>query len=239
MTRRPVIGLILDEMLDPPQDGSAFSRRPFYALRMDYFAAIARAGGAPIAVPYVAEALDDYLSLCDGWLIPGGDYRFRADWYAKAPPAELMKPSLRRDFEIAATQRILAADTPLLGICNGMQVMAGATGGKISYIGHMPRAAGGPMHGDPATGVAHHAVSVEAGSKLADLFGAGIITTNSAHKEDVVALCPDARLCARASDGVIEAFELAGRRFAIGVQWHPELNAQDPLFAALVAAARG
>lgn len=239
MTRRPIIGLILDEMLDPPQDGSAFSRRPFYALRMDYFAAIARAGGAPVAIPYATEALDDYLSLCDGWLIPGGDYRFRPDWYAKAPPADLMKPSLRRDFEIEAARRILAADAPLLGICNGMQVMAGVTGGQIAFVGHAPRAVGGPMHGDPATGIAHHRVAIEGGSKLAQLFGAAAITTNSAHKEDVVSLGADARLSARAEDGVIEAFEISGRRFAVGVQWHPELSTDDPLIAALVGAARG
>ncbi len=239
MTRRPIIGLVLDEMLDPAQDGSAFSRRPFYALRMDYFVAIARAGGAPVAIPYVPEALDEYLALCDGWLIPGGDYRFRPDWYDKPPPADLTKPSLRRDFEIGATQRILAADAPLLGICNGMQVMAGATGGRISYFGHVPRnESSGVRHGDPATGVAHHDVTLVPGSRLAALFGATTITTNSAHKEDVTTLGAGARLAAQTSDGVMEAFEIEDRRFAIGVQWHPELDASDPLIAALVKAAR-
>lgn len=238
MTKRPVIGLVLDEMLDPPQDGSAFSRRPFYALRMDYFAAIARAGGAPVAIPYIAEALDDYLALCDGWLIPGGDYRFRAEWYERAPPADLMRPSLRRDFETLAAQRILAADAPLLGICNGMQVMAGVTGGKIAYVGHVPRRPDGPMHGDPAAGLARHAVTFEPDTRLASIYAAAAITTNSAHKEDVAALGPGAKLAARAADGVIEALEIEGRRFAIGVQWHPELEAGDPLFAALVEAAK-
>ena len=89
MTERPLIGIVLDEVLDPPADGSAFSRRPFYALRMDYFRAVARAGGAPVGVPYEEDALDAYLARCDGWLIPGGDYRFPADWYDRPPPPDM------------------------------------------------------------------------------------------------------------------------------------------------------
>ena len=40
-----------------------------------------------------------------------------------------------------------------------------------------------------------------------------------------------------APDGTVEAVELAGRPFVVGVQWHPEQD--DPrIFAALVAASR-
>ncbi len=235
--KRPIIGLVLDEALDPAQDGSAFSRRPFYALRMDYFAALTRAGAAPIAVPYEAEALESYLALCDGWLIPGGDYRFNGDWYEDAPPPQA--PSLRREFETRAARAILDRDAPLLGVCNGMQVMAGVTGGKIAYRGHAPRAAGFAPHGDPAGALVLHDVALDADGPLPALFGATRIRTNSAHKEDVVALGPQARALAHADDGVIEAIAIAGKRFAIGVQWHPELDAlNDPLIPALVAAAR-
>jgi putative glutamine amidotransferase len=40
-----------------------------------------------------------------------------------------------------------------------------------------------------------------------------------------------------APDGTVEAVELPGRTFVLGVQWHPEQDpADDRLFAALVAA---
>jgi gamma-glutamyl-gamma-aminobutyrate hydrolase PuuD len=39
-----------------------------------------------------------------------------------------------------------------------------------------------------------------------------------------------------AEDGLVEAVELAGRRFCLGVQWHPEAGADGRLFEALVAA---
>jgi gamma-glutamyl-gamma-aminobutyrate hydrolase PuuD len=41
-----------------------------------------------------------------------------------------------------------------------------------------------------------------------------------------------------AEDDVLEAVELAGRRFCVGVQWHPEAGADHRVFGALVAAAR-
>jgi len=51
-------------------------------------------------------------------------------------------------------------------------------------------------------------------------------------------------ISARAPHGVVEAIELPGLPFALGVQWHPEaVLAYQPrharLYAGLVAAARG
>ena len=38
-------------------------------------------------------------------------------------------------------------------------------------------------------------------------------------------------------DGLVEAAEVEDHPFALGVQWHPEVDADPSLFAALVAAA--
>ena len=48
---------------------------------------------------------------------------------------------------------------------------------------------------------------------------------------------PELTPSAWAEDGVVEAVEATGRRFCLGVQWHPEESADRRLFAALVAAA--
>ena len=45
-------------------------------------------------------------------------------------------------------------------------------------------------------------------------------------------------MSARSDDGVIEAVEVLGRTFAVGVQWHPEEQGDVRLFAGLVDAAR-
>jgi putative glutamine amidotransferase len=47
------------------------------------------------------------------------------------------------------------------------------------------------------------------------------------------------RVVARSDDGIIEAIEVEGATFGIGVQWHPEQTLNDGrLFEGLIAAAR-
>jgi putative glutamine amidotransferase len=65
------------------------------------------------------------------------------------------------------------------------------------------------------------------------------VEVNSYHHQGVadpgsavpVGWCPE--------DDLIEVVEFPDRRFALGVQWHPEDMPDRRLFAALVAAARG
>jgi anthranilate synthase component 2/putative glutamine amidotransferase len=52
-------------------------------------------------------------------------------------------------------------------------------------------------------------------------------------------VAPTLQVTARAGDGTVEAAEVTGHDFAIGVQWHPEENPDDlRLFTALIDAAR-
>jgi gamma-glutamyl-gamma-aminobutyrate hydrolase PuuD len=44
----------------------------------------------------------------------------------------------------------------------------------------------------------------------------------SEHHQAVDRLGSGLRVTSRAPDGLIEALEVPGRRFALGVQWHPE-----------------
>jgi putative glutamine amidotransferase len=46
--------------------------------------------------------------------------------------------------------------------------------------------------------------------------------TNSWHHQSIRQAADRLRVTAVAPDGVIEAVEVPGLRFAIGVQWHPE-----------------
>jgi len=85
---------------------------------------------------------------------------------------------------------------------------------------------------------ARHAIRVEAESQLRSVLGAGEVPVNSRHHQ-AVADAGSARVTARSADGIVEALELPGARFALGVQWHPEsLDAADrgPLFTAFVQA---
>jgi len=58
------------------------------------------------------------------------------------------------------------------------------------------------------------------------------------HHHQAVDEHPGYRVVARDDDGVKQAMEADGERFAVGVQWHPE-TADDPgVFLGLVAAAQ-
>lgn len=229
-------------MLDYQSSGS-YSKRPHYAARTAYFEAVHRAGGLPMALPYLDAALDDYLKLCDGLVTPGGEYRFPEDWYGGPPSPEADMPPRAR-FEIALTRAALDGDVPILGICAGMQVMAGVLGGTFyedvridpgTLIDHLDE--------KPAEEVAHD-VRITAGTLLHRIVGGETMGVNTAHKEALKSLPEGLAINAVAPDGVIEGIEIPGKRFALGVQWHPEFFLDDgsphlALFRALVDAARG
>ena len=86
-----------------------------------------------------------------------------------------------------------------------------------------------------------HTVEIEQGSRLAEILGTRKLRTNSLHHQAIRQPAPALEVVARAEDGVIEAVELPEKRFAIGVQWHPECLPEEPamqrLFSEFVNAA--
>lgn len=235
MSRRPVIGVLMDY----EREGS-FSSRPHYAIRTGYFDALWQAGGMPVAIPYLEPALGDLLALCDGFLFPGGFYPFPARLYGQTAKAdETLHP--RFAFEEKLMRRVVNEDYPVLGVCAGMQVLAGLYGGTFyknlhdhidTQIDH--------LNERPAEQTAH-GVNVVAGSRLHTLLGMETFAVNTAHKE-ALNNQPDGLLInAIAEDGVVEGVEVPDKKFCIGVQWHPEFFARegDPnfnLFTGLIAA---
>ena len=83
-----------------------------------------------------------------------------------------------------------------------------------------------------------------AGSRLRDILGQDELSVNSFHHQAVDRLGEGLVVSARCpEDGVIEGVEMPGRRFVVGVQWHPESfwNQPDsfqPLFDEHVEACR-
>jgi gamma-glutamyl-gamma-aminobutyrate hydrolase PuuD len=132
---------------------------------------------------------------------------------------------------------------PLFAICRGMQMLNLARGGSLHQ--HIPDSFPGSTcdhrkNSDPKWEEAHD-VRIEPGTALASIVGAGVIPVNSRHHQAVNRLGSGLVVTACAPDGVIEGVELAGERFVLGVQWHPEdmaghFASADALFAAFVSA---
>ena len=236
MAHAPLIGITLDY-----QDSGSFSPRPHYAVRTAYFDAVAAAGGLPIAIPHLERLVPEYLARIDGLVVPGGGFATPEAWYVDPQEPKAYAESPRAAFDIAIIEDALARDLPLLGICAGMQELACVVGGRMTRNVHkFHNTAVNHKNGRPDA-VAHD-VLVESGSRLAEIVGPGRLAVNTAHVEAIVSVPAPVKVSARSPDGVIEAIELPDRRFAIGVQWHPEFFVADAgphraLFEALVQAA--
>lgn len=228
---RPIIGVTLDWDKGCEAKGT-FSRRPYYALRESYFGIIYKAGGLPLAIPYITEAIDEYLDKISGLLIPGGDFAFKKEWYVNPDEEKPYQPSKRLDFDIAIANRALDRDVPLLGICAGMQVLGCISGAKMTpnVNKHLNTSIDHRNH-KPADQVAHD-VKVAANSKLYSITGKDIFAVNTAHSEAIVETPENVLVSGVSEDGAIEAIEIKNKEFAIGVQWHPEFfpDNTDPSF---------
>jgi putative glutamine amidotransferase len=237
MPTRPIIGVTLDA-----EEPGGYSKLPWYALRKNYFAALAEAGALPIALPHHAELAEAYLDRIDGLLITGGAFDVDPSLYGDGSthPTVTLKAG-RTDFELAVTRGALARDMPVLGICGGEQLLAVALGGTL--VQHIPDSIRTEIeHEQPnPRNEPGHEVAIAEGTLLARIIGKPRMAVNSAHHQAVATPGAGARVNAVAPDGVVEGLEHPGHRFALGVQWHPEyaVDPADPLiFAAFVAACR-
>jgi putative glutamine amidotransferase len=204
-----------------------------------YVDAVQRAGGmALLLAPDVQleEDPDEVLDLLDGLILAGGCDIDPSFYGAEAHPATRDTVPERDAFEIVLARRALERDLPLLGICRGMQLMNVARGGTLEQ--HLPDSVGHEDHRRTPGSFADadHDVKLEAGSLAARVAREPVHATKSHHHQAVAELGEGLRVTGWADlDDLPEAIEAPDRRFALGVQWHPEADELSPVIEALVA----
>jgi gamma-glutamyl-gamma-aminobutyrate hydrolase PuuD len=203
-------------------------------LPASYADAVADAGGEPVLLPTGAVSAEVVARL-DGLVVAGGaDVDPARYGQAAGPRTTVVRPE-RDESELTALQAALDRDLPVLAICRGMQLLNVALGGDL--VQHLPDAENTGIH-DPGAGRYHRReVRTEPGSALHRLLGpTGPVACH--HHQALARIAAELTPSAWAEDGVVEAVEAAGRRFCLGVQWHPEEGVDRRLFAAHVDAAR-
>lgn len=206
-----------------------------------YVAAVQAAGGLALVLPPDPAADEDagpWLDLLDGLVLSGGADIDPAAYGQEPHPETLGTVPARDRFELALTRGALERELPVLGICRGLQLLNVARGGTLHQ--HLPDVVGhadhrrvlGTFEGN------RHAVVLDAGSLAARAVGGEEHVTASHHHQGIDRVGEGLVVTGRGDDGLVEALELPGAPFCLGVQWHPEADEAPAVVAALVAAAR-
>lgn len=142
----------------------------------------------------------------------------------------------RDQWELAVLRAAIGSGTPVLAVCRGMQLLNVLYGGTL--VQHLPDTVGHDGHAVAPGVFADHVVTPVPGTLLARIAPAPS-SVPTYHHQAVGTLGTGLTVSAYAEDGTVEAVELPGPGFALGVQWHPEMGSDPRLVRALLAAAGG
>ncbi|MFL5846548.1 MAG: gamma-glutamyl-gamma-aminobutyrate hydrolase family protein [Solirubrobacteraceae bacterium] len=231
---RPVIGIC-----SAPEQArwSVWDDQAFLTPR-SYVDAVQRAGGLALLLPPDAQLErdpDELLDMLDGLILAGGA-DIDPSQYGADPHEKTTGTVIERDtFEIALARRALERDMPLLGICRGMQLMNVAAGGTLDQ--HLPDSRGHEDHRRTPGSFdgADHDVRLEPGSLAARAALEEHHGTKSHHHQGVDALGEGLLVTGWSTlDELPEAIEAPDKRFALGVQWHPEADEASSVIESFV-----
>ncbi len=242
--RKPVVGI----------PASVFNVRQFPLHAIGHLNATATARVAqchPVVIPALGEDIDaaDIVGHLDGLLLTGGASNIEPHHYEGPPAREGDMHDPHRDSTTLPLIRA-AIDTgvPVFAICRGFQEFNVALGGTLhQFLHEIPgrfdhrRDRTKPM--EAQMGVCHD-ISLRPDGPLSEMAGGETTGVNSLHGQGIDKAAPGTTVEATAPDSTIESLSVNGAAaFAVGVQWHPEFDAEGnafyrALFEAFGAAAR-
>jgi putative glutamine amidotransferase len=209
---------------------------PAAVIPLAYVQQVETAGGRALIVPPTEDAIDETLHALDGVLFSGGSDIDPSEYGQDAhPETNGLRPDRDRG-ELSLLRAALERDMPVLAVCRGSQVLNVARGGDL--VQHLPEVVGHEQHKHTPGVFADHEVDVKEGTRLGSLLGERAPVKSHHHQgfgrvgEGLV------EAAWAAEDGTLEAVEDPGKRFAVGVLWHPEEGEDAALFRALVDEAR-
>lgn len=181
---KPIIGVVLRPDKNITEKNVQIVYNNIYKALNDY-------GAYTVGIINDLSSLD-LLNVCDGFVLQGGNNATEFDY-------ELVK----KCYEL---------NTPLLGICLGMQTIGEVFGGvlKETVINNH----------NSLDKLKLHNITIYKSTKLFDIIGEYNISVNSRHNYEIKG--PNLIVSARSDDGVIEAIEDSSKKFFVGVEWHPE-----------------
>lgn len=237
LERQPRIGITMRLELESDR---------FYLSR-HYSEAVEAAGGAPVHISllpqrnYISTVMDGL----DGVLLPGSDSDVDPLRYGAEPHPRLgTVVPIKDETDLLVLEEIEKRGMPLFAICFGMQVLNVSRGGTLvqdiaSQIANSIKHAQGAPRDRPS-----HRIKIDKRSLVSALAESDTALVNSHHHQAIQNVGRELVATAWTVDGLVEAVEDSrADRFAVGVQWHPELGWREDqlsqaLFNRFIAATR-
>jgi putative glutamine amidotransferase len=207
---------------------------PTHTVGEKYLTAItAGAGGTPVIVPALGEALDlrALLDRVDGLVLTGSLSNVHPRRYGAEPhPAAEPYDEARDATTLPLIRAALEAGVPLLAICRGFQELNVALGGTLHAEVHALEGRAdhrAPQEEDLDLRYGpRHPVRFVPGGAFERIAGAGEVWVNSLHRQGIDRLAAGLVAEGHAPDGTVEAVRVGNApALALGVQWHPEYKA--------------
>jgi len=229
---RPIIGITGE--LDAARWGNWI--REAVISPVSYTRAVERAGGTPVILPPVpASSVPALIAGMNGLVLAGGR-DVDPSLYDEAPHEQTDIPDHRRDrFELILTRAAIEADLPFLAIGRGMHILNVARGGTLTQ--HLPDRIGNESHKPDPVKMTIHDLQITAESTLGRVLGQAA-QVPAAHHQAVNRIGAGLLTVAWTPDQVVEALEVQGHRWGLGVQWNPEDGDDPRLFEALISVAK-
>jgi putative glutamine amidotransferase len=210
-----------------------------------YIRAVIKAGGLPVIIPETVSPaeLEGLRRRLDGLLLTGGADVDPARFNGKPNPKVYGIDAQRDEVEINLARLAASTSWPFLGICRGIQVINVALGGTLytDIADQLPEALKHDYDSDTERALEAHPVELETDSALARILGGDTVRVNSLHHQGIENMAAGLRSIGTAPDSLVEAVELPGHPFGLGVQWHPEAMPDSlqmqALFRAFIEAA--
>lgn len=206
----------------------------FYLAR-HYSEAVEAAGGVPLHISLIPKM--DYISSLmeslDGILLPGSDSDVDPLRYGRDPHPKLgtVQP-LKDETDLLVLEEVERRRVPLLAICFGMQMLNVARGGTLiqDISAELPEAIKHEQ-GKPRDRRSHK-VNLSDGSLLRKLAREETALVNSHHHQAIETIGSELVATAWSPDGLVEGLEDTRLdRFALAVQWHPEIAWENDEFS--------